>query len=312
MVYCLPTKIFRQTMHRIGTHSGSFHADDALGVAILKQLFPDAEVVRTRDPAIWCTCDALVDVGGVDDPSQNRFDHHQKGFNARRHNGIPYAGSGLVWRKFGAAYVQSVTGGLVTDPDAVAAEVDARLIQHADAVDSGISVKGPADFGLSGIIGSLNATWLDEAAKDDTRFVEAFAVAGLVLRNLVANIVAEHSAAEKVRVATRLSEGRVLVLDTARLPYDATVCAEMPDVLFVVYPEFNGGQYQVRVVPKQLGSFVARADLPQSWAGLRDADLASMTGVDDAVFCHNGRFICGAKSKEGALRMAQLAVSAAR
>lgn len=37
----------------IGTHSGSFHADEALGVALLRMTdeYRDADLVRTRDQA---------------------------------------------------------------------------------------------------------------------------------------------------------------------------------------------------------------------------------------------------------------------
>jgi uncharacterized UPF0160 family protein len=41
---------------------------------------------------------------------------------------------------------------------------------------------------------------------------------------------------------------------------------------------------------------------------LRGAELAAVCGVQDAVFCHNGRFIAGAGSLQGALRMAELAL----
>ena len=42
-----------------------------------------------------------------------------------------------------------------------------------------------------------------------------------------------------------------------------------------------------------------------------DADIvvAEITGVEDAVFCHNHRFICAAESKEGAIKLAKLALS---
>lgn len=298
-------------MKLIGTHSGSFHADDAIGVSILKVLHPFADVVRSRDPAVWATCDALVDVGGEYVPEKNLFDHHQKGFFERRLNSIPYAGSGLVWRTYGPRYVMAILPTL--DPaqaDAVAHEVDIRLIQHADAIDSGIAVDCPPAFSLSGIIDTLNATWFDQGDHDDARFAQAVKIADVVLRNLTRAVAAELSAAAKVRAARTLHNGRILVLDTPRLPYDVVVCAEMPEVLFVVYPESQGSQHQVRVVPKQLGSFHARADLPAEWAGLRDADLVHKTGVSDAVFCHNGRFICGAGSKAGALKLAELAVMA--
>jgi uncharacterized UPF0160 family protein len=298
-------------MKLIGSHSGSFHADDALGVAMLLTLHPGAEVVRTRDPAVWATCDALVDVGGEHDHVRNRFDHHQMGFSERRENGIPYAGSGLVWAAYGVQYVlATVEWASYGEAQIVAQLVDDKLIQHADAVDSGVNVPGPANFSLSGIIDSLNVRWYEQDVNDDARFAEAVSLAGIVLRNLVHAVAAEYAAAERVRSAMRLSDGRILVLDGARLPFDPVVNKEMPDVLFVVYPESAGRQYQVRVVPKVLGEYPARADLPAAWAGLRDADLSKVTGVADAVFCHNGRFICGAGSLAGAVRMAELAVAA--
>jgi uncharacterized UPF0160 family protein len=300
-------------MNRIGTHSGSFHADDALGVAMLLALYPNAEVVRTRDPEVWATCDALVDVGGEHDHFRNRFDHHQKGFSERRENGIPFAGAGLVWRAWGECYVQDICTWLGTaEAKAIAADVDARLIQHADAVDSGVNVPGPQDFSLSGIISTMNSTWQDAAtpAEDDDRFAEAVALAGAVLKNLVRTVAAEHRAVVKVMTGQPLADGRILVLDTPRLPFDAVIVGKLPNVLFVVYPESSDKQYQVRVVPKVLGTYAARADLPAAWAGLRGAELAKVTGVADAVFAHNGRFICGAQSKAGAIRLAELAVAA--
>lgn len=298
-------------MKRIGSHSGSFHADDALGVAMLLALHPGAEIVRTRDASAWATCDALVDVGGEHDPRRNRFDHHQKGFSLRRANGAPYAGSGLVWAAVGPQYVQAVLPSRsLPDAERIAQVVDAKLIQHADAVDVGIEVAGPSSFNLSSIIDTLNGTWEEGAGNDDAGFEQAVALAGMTLHGIVRAVGAEQAAADIVRAAPSIEDGSVLVLDVARIPFDPVICSELPAVLFVVYPESTGQQWQVRVVPKVLGTFVARADLPEAWAGLRFAELARATGVDDAVFCHNGRFICGAASKEGALQMAKLAVQA--
>jgi uncharacterized UPF0160 family protein len=61
-------------------------------------------------------------------------------------------------------------------------------------------------------------------------------------------------------------------------------------------------------VPVAPGSFVARQDLPASWSGLRDQELAAVTGVADSVFCHSNLFIAGARSLGGALRLAALAL----
>ena len=42
--------------------------------------FKDAEIVRSRDPAVLDACDIVVDVGAVYDHSKLRYDHHQKTF----------------------------------------------------------------------------------------------------------------------------------------------------------------------------------------------------------------------------------------
>jgi uncharacterized UPF0160 family protein len=82
----------------------------------------------------------------------------------------------------------------------------------------------------------------------------------------------------------------------------------MPDVLFVIYPDSDGDQYQVKTVPVEPGSFASRKDLPKTWSGLRDHELAAVTGVADSVFCHSNLFIGGARSLEGAIAMAEQAL----
>ena len=51
--------------------------------------------------------------------------------------------------------------------------------------------------------------------------------------------------------------------------------------------------------------------LPQAWAGLTDAALEQASGVPGARFCHNGRFIAVAATREAVLEMARIAVSEA-
>ena len=64
----------------IGTHNGTFHCDEVLACCMLKLLpqYEDAEIVRTRDQTVLNTCDVVVDVGGVYEPTSHRYDHHQR------------------------------------------------------------------------------------------------------------------------------------------------------------------------------------------------------------------------------------------
>lgn len=111
-----------------------------------------------------------------------------------------------------------------------------------------------------------------------------------------------------MRDSQRLHGGRVLRMARAGLPWKDVVSREMPEVLFVVYPDSTDAQHQVHVVTVEPQSFTARKDLPQAWAGLRGEALAAVCGVPDAVFCHNGRFIAGAGSLQGALDLAARAL----
>ena len=61
----------------------------------------------------------------------------------------------------------------------------------------------------------------------------------------------------------------------------------------------------VRKNPK---SFINKKDFPKEWAGLKDEELQKVTGVLDAVFCHRALFLCVAQTKEGAMKLADIAV----
>lgn len=310
---------------RILTHSGSFHADDVFGVAVLAALHPDHEIVRTRSEAEIAQADFVVDVGGIWDAARGRFDHHQRGFDSARPGGEGYASAGLVWREFGAAYVRQVArqmdaalaGAAVT---AIVADVDDSLVRYLDLVDTGAQMVAPGAFGLSSQLALLNGTWLEEQGLDAAgkaqlqmqRFHEGIAIVQRLLQRLVMRRIGRDLAADKVRAAPRLLGGRVLHLTEGGMPWTDIVVNEMPEVLLVIYPEEDeGGQRHVlRTVPAQAGSFASRLDLPAAWAGLRDEQLAAASGVPDATFTHSNLFIGVARSFAGALRMAELALAA--
>jgi uncharacterized UPF0160 family protein len=317
---------------RIATHNGTHHADDAFGVAVLAGLFPDHVLVRTRDPEEIARADFAVDVGGVWDPAGGRFDPHPREFDgARERTGAdgqperaePYASAGLVWRTFGPDYVRQLAQrmGHALDAAALAAiahDADASLVRYIDLVDNGQDAVAPGIFGLSELLSLLNTDWMEEqglqaeahAALQLERFREATVLVRRFLDAFLRRKVGQLLAADKVRAAPRLFDGRVLYLAEGGMPWTRVVVEEMPDVLFVLYPDGTAGRHQLRIVPERVGSFRARRDLPAAWAGLRDEDLAAATGVPDAAFCHRNLFIAVARSYAGAVRLAELALAA--
>jgi uncharacterized UPF0160 family protein len=166
------------------------------------------------------------------------------------------------------------------------------------------------------LIAQLNTNWMEEhglvtdakAQLQETRFREAVAITRKFLDRAIIKKIAQIRSLDIVRRAPRLAGGKVLHLQEGGMPWTRVVVDEMPEVLFVVYPDSDGDQYQVKTVPLEAGSFVSRRDLPKAWSGLRDQELAAVTGVPDSVFCHTNLFIGGARSLAGAIRLAELAL----
>jgi uncharacterized UPF0160 family protein len=127
----------------------------------------------------------------------------------------------------------------------------------------------------------------------------------LLLRLLIILLLLQPPPPQLSRTSASPTDKEILTLDEG-MPWQRTVLEHSEYILYVVFP--SGGTWRVQAVPEKLGSFNVRQPLPQEWAGLPEEELKKITGVDDAVFCHPGRFICGARTKEGALALARLAL----
>ncbi|MES9914210.1 MAG: MYG1 family protein, partial [Candidatus Sedimenticola sp. 4PFRAG1] len=283
----------------IATHNGIFHADDVFSIAALKKVFPYFNLVRTRDADTIANANIVVDVGGEYDADKDRFDHHQRDGAGERENGIPYSSFGLIWKKYGLQ---------ICDGDqAIANAVDSGLVSTIDAIDCG-HVEGVAEgISLSQTISMFNPTW-EEDNDIDRCFNEAVVFASRLLERFIASATGGVKAKEIVAKAIEKAEDpRVIVLEKFT-PWKRTVHALSEDALYMVYPS-QTGQWRIQTVPVEPGSFENKKSLPASWGGLSDNDLRDRTGIDDAMFCHNGLFIAGAESFESVMKMASLALS---
>jgi len=287
------------THQTIVTHNGNFHADDVFSIAAFRSIFPSFNLIRTRDSEIIAKADIVVDVGGEYDPESDRFDHHQRGGAGERENGIPFSSFGLIWQKYGLEICQGNQG--------VANAVDAGLVSNIDAIDCGHVEGVIKGITLSQTISMFNPTW-QEDSHFDTCFDEAVDFASRVLARFIASANGGVSAKAIVAKAIENAEDpRVIVLEKYT-PWKKTVHTLSEEALYVVYPS-QTGEWRIQTVPVELGSFEDRKSLPEQWAGLSDKALKEVTGVDDAMFCHNGLFIAGAESFESTMKMASIALN---
>ena len=297
------------------THSGGFHADELLSSVVLTRLFPAARLVRSRAPE-WITPgpDRIVyDVGGAYDPVAGIFDHHQRGAPLRD-DGQPFSSFGLIWRRFGPDYLGAL-GVPATDRDALQASFDLDFVLPVDLMDNGAlspSAAGAlAKVTLPVLLETLKPVFDDRAPDaDDRAFHDALAIARsfveATIRQGAAKLRAESIVLQAIVAA---GEGQVLELPMGMPFRPAIVKAGAEHLLFVVHPRET--DWCLTGIRRSSDGFELRADLPTAWAGLTGDALAAACGVAGATFCHNGRFIAAAKTREAALEMARIAVAQA-
>lgn len=304
------------TIQHLVTHSGGFHADELLSSVILTRLFPDAQLVRTRDKD-WITPaqDRIIyDLGGQFDAGLQIFDHHQRP-NPLRENGQPYSAFGLIWAHYGRDYLRAME---VPDQDieAIHTSFDRGFVVPVDLIDNGAinaSEAGPLFAGLTlpVLLETLKPVFDDrEDGADDRAFAAALPIARAFVEAQINRKAAKYRAEAMVMAAiTDAGDRHVLELPMG-MPFRAGVeNASADHLLFVVHP--RGADWALTTIRTGDDTFDTRADLPAAWAGLTDTALEEASGVKGAKFCHNGRFIAVASSRDAVLQMAELAVTEA-
>jgi uncharacterized UPF0160 family protein len=293
---------------RIITHNGNFHCDEVFAVASLKMYLDKVdvpyEILRTRNPEAFPGADFLIDVGDVYDPDTERFDHHQEGGAGKRDNGVPYASFGLVWKKY---------GGKLCGSEKVASIVDCRLVQPIDAMDNGIDIYTPIlpdvqPYLLADFLESFRLTWKERGVDLITVFLSVVDMAKTVLEREMKRVADEEEGRANVEAAyAEAKDKRIIVLDNNYPAHN--VLNKYLEPLYFVAPDFDNGTWIVMAIRVGGTLFNYRKPFPVAWAAKRTM-LAALSGVPDALFCHNDRFIAVARSKEGALKLAETAANA--
>ncbi|MFA6585645.1 MAG: MYG1 family protein [Candidatus Paceibacterota bacterium] len=291
---------------KLVTHNGSFHADDVFAAATLSLLLEKNgetfEIIRTRDPKIVEEGDYVFDVGGIYDEKTNRFDHHQMSFKEEREEGILYSSFGLVWNKFGTNLCESLKAKEI---------VERKLVVPIDANDNGFNlVENKYDvspYFLEYLFYSMRPSWSEDNLNDDQMFFESVKIAKLILSREIIKAKDLILAEEKmIKNYQDSKDKRIIILDKDY--FYGNVLNKFKEPLFVIYPRTDKVSWAVRAVRDDSNNFKNRKNLPSAWAGLRDEELQKVTGVEDAIFCHRALFLAVARSKEGAIKLAELAL----
>jgi uncharacterized UPF0160 family protein len=282
----------------LGTHNGTFHADEVTAVAMLQIIHPTLKVIRTRDPKLLANCEFVVDVGSVYDTETDRYDHHQKSFTDTRPTGVPYASAGLIWLNYGTDIVSSIVDKLDLVPSIVDT-IDCKYIEPIDNIDNGLVRPKEGEYHFSQYISSFNHEDINDELIQDSKFNESVNV---VRSWLFSIITKEYQVAKdlvEVQQIMDFTSNGILILprylpwQDLVLPFNESAPIE-DRFTHVIFPSADG--YRVQATNESYY-------LPLHWRGADN--LAEISDLPSAIFCHKAGFIAGF----GTLRDALLAAT---
>ena len=260
----------------IVTHSGSFHEDDVMSVALIRWIamwhkpamgisvlrFSDASVKRAKSnitkhlmrntdvEAGANVAVVIVDIGGGD------FDHHDMPVEYRPNgNKMPYASFGKIWRAIGPSLVGKV----------YAENIDATIAYHVDKMDVGL---GANPLGI--LLSNFNPSW-ETAYSQDVQyeaFMDAVDTAQYMLDKLFSKINASQKAHRKfseIYFDTVMSgkDPSIIVLDKF-IPIGMATADDCADVKIVISKSMRGQACWV-LTPISGSDRKCRCPIPKEW-----------------------------------------------
>lgn len=274
----------------IGTHDGTFHADEVTACALLSlfDLVDVQKIVRTRDPQLLDKCEFVCDVGGIYDPAQKLFDHHQVEYDGN----LSSAGMVLLYLR---------DTGKISNTDYEF--FNHALIMGVDAHDNGKDPMIPGLCSYSNVVSNFTPIIHDsDPETQNIAFIDAFQFA----RDHLSRLWRRHQYIQSCReiVAQTMLEGKDCLIFEKSIPWLESffeLDGENHPAKFVIMP--SGSHWKLRGIPPNLENRMkVRVPLPKEWAGLLDEELKSVTGIAGAIFCHKGRFISVWETRDDALK----------
>ncbi len=276
-----------------GTHDGTFHADEVTACALLL-VFDSIDfdkIIRTRDLKKLAVCEYVCDVGGIYDPAQKMFDHHQVDYQGE----LSSAGMILEYLKEQGTIDQKTFD-----------FYRKSLFMGIDDHDNGRDPQRVGYCSFSNLIANFTPiTYEASESEQNHGFFEAVTFTRWHLERLLKRFRYMQSC--KQQVAEEMNKNRPYLLFNHGLPWLESffdLGGLQHPALFIIMP--SGKHWKLRAIPPCYEERMkVRKPLPEEWAGLLDEELKRVSGISGAIFCHKGRFISVWETKEDALKALQ-------
>jgi len=287
---------------KIATHSSGFHPDDIFAVAAITILHPDYIIYRSRDEEVLKQCDFRIDIGREYNHQNKTYDHHFKDGPAYN-DGLLMSSVGLIWKHYGLE--------ICNGNENTCQYICNRLIRGIDANDNGITATAMCkDFDNAiplSLCDSMKMMNPIDTTKTDAIFEQQIAYAQSLLKAMIANCEYEGKCNTIVQTAINKAiennKSYIVVPENCEWMKPLFCCKNSDKILYAVYPKQKN--WYIKTIPVELGSFESRKDLPKEWHGLNEDEFSKKANIIDGVFCHHKGFVCGTKSYDSIITLAE-------
>lgn len=158
-------------MKTIICHNGQFHADEitAIALALIFLDYDDAPIHRSREQSLIDGSSLVIDVGGIHDPQNGKFDHHH--FD-KDHKLYGKSSAGLIWDHIKSTLSLGIPYTFID-----------FLVKDVDAQDTGIKLQ--EQFHFCNLVSSFNTE--DVYSRDqDAAFLTAIDFVQKYLQRMMA------------------------------------------------------------------------------------------------------------------------------
>lgn len=294
----------------IQTHNGKIHADETVAIALLINYYNkknyEVTVLRSRDPAYFYDSDILVDVGGIYDPDNFRFDHHQSDFHEKwtENSETHLSSAGLIWRHYGKEIVEMYLDANSNEFDCdenyndeiiteIVNLIYEKLFLEIDANDNGILLQS-SSINIPDIINSMNCedTSNDEIQKEN--FNKAIELVNTILDIKFKEIIKSYfnfpTDLEKVRsiVDMQVSERQYLIV-SEKIP-TIFKCLNVLDPSYKI-------KFVIFAGPDE---YTIKTRSEQKFAPIVPIVSEELT---DVIFIHKGGFLAKTRTLEAAEKL---------
>jgi uncharacterized UPF0160 family protein len=297
------------------THNGTIHADDLFACAALclylKNNGEEYKIIRSRDLETIHRADYVFDVGGVYDPAQRRFDHHQKGRAGKRSNGIYYSSFGLIWKEYGL--------GLCSGDHDAWAIIDQEIATPIDAVDNGQDLVLPKFKNVYPYVAEraflvYQPSWKEDQNNVDRVFLEQVENIMQLLKREIQVALDNAEGARLIQESYKKSKDKRIVEIGSNFPryLYQKVLSHYPEPVYVVYKSAHGESWKVEAVSKR-DTMESRLPFPKKWRGVVNEtarmNAKRVTGIEGIIFVHDSGFLANLDSRDHAYEFAHKALA---